>query len=212
MNSDTRDAARMLWQFHRVNDELHRADMIVGLGSYDLRVAARCADLFKDGFAPGIIFTGAAGNWTKDLFSHSEAEAFGNYAHQLGVPLDKIVLEPFATNIGQNIQYSAALVPEATRVIFVTKPQTQRRCKATAQKQWPLEKIMVTAPTTAFENQPLKHHDERAFICEMVGDLERMRIYAKQGFQTETDIPKAVGDAFRFLVDAGFTDHLPKLI
>ena len=41
----TSDLARALWHFHRVYAPLAPADAIVGLGSYDLRVAKHCAAL-----------------------------------------------------------------------------------------------------------------------------------------------------------------------
>ncbi|WP_299550252.1 YdcF family protein [uncultured Tateyamaria sp.] len=208
--NDVPEAARTLWHFHHVNSTPSAADVIIGLGSYDIRVAARCAELFKDGFAPRIIFTGASGNWTSDLFPASEADAFRDHAHQLGVPTEAITLEPRATNIGENVRFCADLVPDAKQVIFVTKPQTQLRCLATAEHQWPGVKSLVTAPDTAFEDQPLPHHDQRALICEMVGDLDRMRTYVTLGFQRHVDVPEPVTQAFDALVAAGYVDHLPQ--
>ena len=202
------DAARTLWHFHQVYDDLSFSDVIIGLGSYDIRVAMHCAEIFHKGLAPRVIFTGATGNWTSDLYPASEAEVFRLCALQAGVPQDAITLEPRATNIGENIQFSAELVFGAKRVIFVTKPHTQLRCQATAQKQWPQARSLVTAPATAFEDQPLPHHNKRALICEMVGDLDRMRSYARLGFQKDVDLPIHVLQAFNVLVEAGFVDHL----
>ncbi|WP_299611761.1 YdcF family protein [uncultured Tateyamaria sp.] len=206
--TDIREAARVLWYFHCVYDDLEPCEVIIGLGSYDLRVAAHCANLFHDGFADHIIFTGARGNWTRELFSASEADAFKDHAIAQGVPSDAISVETHATNIGENIRFCADMVPLAKQAIFVTKPQTQRRCQATVQKQWSNVLARVTAPNTSFEGQPLPHHDERALICEMVGDLDRMQTYATRGFQTEVKVPDAVHRAFDVLVNAGFVDHL----
>jgi len=206
---DTRAAAQILWDFHCVYDDLHRADVIVGLGSYDLRVATRCAELFHAGLSDRIIFSGASGNWTSQLYQTSEAEVFKDHAVKEGVPEDAIILERHATHIGENMRFSTKLVPAAQRVIIVTKPQTQLRCKATALRQWPGIAALITAPETLFEAQPLPHHDERALICEMVGDVARMTTYAERGFQMPVDIPAAVQQAFDKLVYAGFVDHLP---
>ena len=52
--------AQQIWDYHRLNLPLEKADFIVGLGSYDLRVAERCADLYADNWAPFIIFSGAS--------------------------------------------------------------------------------------------------------------------------------------------------------
>ena len=80
------DAARTLWSFHRVDDEPAQADIIIGLGSYDLRVAGRCADLYRTGYASRILFTGGSGNWTRDVFERPEADIFADVAVDAGVP------------------------------------------------------------------------------------------------------------------------------
>ncbi|MDX8347683.1 YdcF family protein [Cognatiyoonia sp. IB215446] len=205
----TRTAAQILWDFHCVYDDLRRSDVIVGLGSYDMRVATRCAELFHAGLSERIIFSGASGNWTSALYPATEAEAFKDQAIKDGVPEDAIMLERRATHIGENISFSAKLVPTARRVIIVTKPQTQLRCKATAPRQWPGVAALITAPETSFDAQPLPHHDQHALICEMVGDVARMKTYAERGFQVPIHIPDAVQSAFDTLVNVGFTDHLP---
>jgi hypothetical protein len=57
--------AELLWDYHYLKGPLEKPDCIVGLGSYDLRVAERCADLYFDQSAPLVIFSGYLGNWTK---------------------------------------------------------------------------------------------------------------------------------------------------
>lgn len=204
------EATHVLWDFHCIYDQLAISDVIIGLGSYDIRVATHCARLFHHGLADRIIFTGSSGNWTSNLFPEGEAQAFAEQAKVEGVPECAIQLEQRATNIGENVRFSADIAPTATRVIFVTKPQTQLRCKATAQKQWAKVEALVTAPATPFREQPLPHHNKRALICEMVGDFARIENYARKGFQIEVDIPDRTHAAFRTLVAAGFVDHLPK--
>jgi hypothetical protein len=199
------EAARTLWNFHAVYDEPEPDDAIVGLGSYDLRVADRCAELFLKGFAPLLVLTGKSGNWTEGLYPGTEAEAFAERCAALGVPRDAMLIEPEATNIGENIRYSAALLGDrATRVLIVTKPQTQRRALATAQKQWPGVEVRVTAPTTTFEDQPTAHHPLDRLISEMVGDVERLISYPRKGFCAEVAIPAEVDEAARFLKTRGF--------
>lgn len=204
------EAAQILWDFHCVYDELADSDVIIGLGSYDIRVATHCARLFQDGLAARIIFTGSSGNWTSDLFPEGEAKAFKEQAMADGVPEGAIQLEPRATNIGENVRFSADMALNAKTAIFVTKPQTQLRCRATVQKQWRSVTALVTAPTTPFQAQPLPHHSERALICEMVGDFARMEDYARKRFQVEVNTTKEAQAAFHTLVAAGYVDHLPQ--
>ena len=209
IDDTTLRAAKVLWDYHCIYSPLQPATAIAGLGSYDLRVAERCATLFHAGLADKIIFTGASGHWTSGLYRGSEAAAFAAVARSDGVPDDAIALEERATNIGENIRFSSVAFDPDDTVIFVTKPQTQRRCRATVVKQLPDLDARVTAPEHGFLDQPTEIVPIRALICEMVGDLRRMEIYPELGFQAVEHIPPDVRDAYGHLVEAGFTDHLP---
>jgi hypothetical protein len=48
--------AEVLWNYHHLEGPIDKSDCIVGLGSYDLRVAERCADLYVEQWAPLIVF------------------------------------------------------------------------------------------------------------------------------------------------------------
>ncbi|MEK1890063.1 MAG: YdcF family protein [Phyllobacterium sp.] len=202
-------AARTLWEYHLIYEPLSEADLIIGFGSYDLRVADHCAELFQKGLAPRILFTGKSGNWTGNLYESSEAEAFAARAMKLGIPEASILIEPRATNIGENIRFSRAMAgDDIQRVVMVTKPQTQRRVRATAASQWPEIETLVTAPPTRFEDQPTEAYPLENLINELVGDLHRMRIYPPKGYQIAQSIPASVADAFDFLVRKGYHHHL----
>lgn len=207
---DVRKAAEILWRYHCIYEPPNRCDAIIGLCSYDLRVADRCAELFRQGFAERVIFTGAAGNWTQGLYPGSEAAAFAGRAAEIGVPSKALILEETATNIGENIARSAEILGGSGRsVILVTKPQTQRRCHATARKQWPDAETMTTAPLHGFAEQPAEPFGMDHLINEMVGDLFRILSYPDAGFQIEQQVPGDVLDAYSELIRAGFTRHLP---
>ncbi|WP_193175486.1 YdcF family protein [Oricola nitratireducens] len=208
-NAEDLRAAEVLWDYHCIYEPPRQADAIVGLGSYDLRVADWCADLYESGFAPVILFTGAAGNWTAGLYAGSEAAAFRDRALERAVPRGAILLEERATNIGENLRFSSASLPFARTVILVTKPQTQRRVLATAERQWRKVEAIVTAPLHGFIDQPTPHHSMEDLICEMVGDVWRIKTYPTLGYQSEQPLPADVKDAFDYLVARGFTRHLP---
>lgn len=90
----------------------------------------------------------------------------------------------------------------------------ERRSYATIKKQWDIEKVMVTSPQIEFEEYMKTYckgeitRDE--VISIMVGDLQRIRIYAEKGFQIYQEIPEDVQRAFDKLVEHGFTAHLIK--
>ncbi len=208
MKASVLAAARILWDYHCIHDELKPADFIIGLGSYDPRVAERAADLYHEGLAPKLLFTGKSGNWTAGLYRTSEAEAFAEIAIRRGVPREIVFTETNATNLGENVRFSRdMLVSGPVSVIFVTKPQTQRRVLATAAQQWPEARAAVTAPLVAFEDQPTATYPMEKLIHEMTGDLERILTYPAKGFQIAQAVPLDIMEAYDFLIAQGFDGH-----
>jgi uncharacterized SAM-binding protein YcdF (DUF218 family) len=211
VDSDVAALAQILWKYLNLNGPLEKADCIVGLGSYDLRVADRCADLYKGGWGPFIIFSGYLGNWTRTMWDRSEAEVFAERAIEKGVPAEKIRLESKSTNIGENIKFTQELLqaggigPKAVTV--VTKPATERRVLATSQHLWPEMRIFITSPKITFEQQHQNGIQDK-LIHEMVGDVQRMKLYPELGFQSRQDIPDLVWKAYERLILLGFDGHL----
>ncbi|WP_207550039.1 hypothetical protein [Thermostaphylospora chromogena] len=92
-----------LWDYHDLHHPLRRADIGIGLGSYDISVAVCTADLFHQKFFPHIVFTGANAPTTIERFLRGEAVRYREKAMELGVPDEAILVEPWATNAGKNI-------------------------------------------------------------------------------------------------------------
>jgi uncharacterized SAM-binding protein YcdF (DUF218 family) len=203
--------AQILWDYHHLGGPLEKSDCIVGLGSYDLRVAERCADLYLEQWAPLIIFSGYLGNWTKRMWDRSEAEIFAEHAIARGVPADKIKLETKSTNIGENVRFTRELL-QAHGLLFnsitmVSKPSTERRMFATCQKIWPDMRVFFTSPRLGFAEQS-RGGIQEGLIHEMVGDIQRMQAYPALGFQIPQEVPVIVLDAYERLVSLGFDKHL----
>ena len=57
------------------------------------------------------------------------------------------------------------------------------------------------------DNEPIKNKVDE-FIKDMVGDLERIKLYPEKGFQIPQDIPSDVWEAYKELVRMGYTKHL----
>lgn len=127
----------------RYEQPLEKADVIIGLGSTDVRTAEWCAKLYHDGYASLILFTGARGRMTREVFTENEADMYAKRAIELGVPENVILKESRATNTGENILFTHKLLEEkgisANSLILVTKPYMLRRAYATFMKQWPTE-------------------------------------------------------------------------
>src|SRR3954468_8477838 len=95
---ELRRHAEALWRFHAKSDAVERPDAIVCLGSYDLRVAHRAADLALAHKDAAVVVTGAYGNWRRGVFDATEAEVFGRVLAARGVPAGRVMLETRATN------------------------------------------------------------------------------------------------------------------
>ena len=208
MNQTILTAAKVLWDYHCIYDPLQKADVIIGFGSYDLRVAERAAALYLEGLAPSLLFTGKGGSGTEGLFTTTAAEAFAAIAIERGVPESAIIIEPDASNIGEKVSLSREkLGPGAISAIFVTKPQTQHRVHATVARYWPEAKAFITAPLTAFEDQPTEHYPFEMLARELVGDLKRILAYPAKGFQIAQAIPLEVMEAYDYLIAHGIDDQ-----
>ena len=76
------------------------------------------------------------------------------------------------------------------------------------------EEVLVTSRRVSFDeylgeytNEALSKDD---VISTMVGDLQRIKLYAEKGFQIYQHIPGKVWDACEKLIDIGFNQHLIK--
>jgi len=61
------DLAKILWDYNNLNQPLKKSDAILVLGSNDIRVAQRGAELLLQEYAPLIIFSGGFGALTQNL-------------------------------------------------------------------------------------------------------------------------------------------------
>lgn len=67
-NASTDELAKILWDYNNLNQPIKNADCILVLGSNDIRVAQRGAELFLQAYAPFIVFSGKVGNFTEGLW------------------------------------------------------------------------------------------------------------------------------------------------
>jgi uncharacterized SAM-binding protein YcdF (DUF218 family) len=206
--------AHVIWNYHHVNHELKRSDCILVLGSHDTRVAERGAELYLQGWAPLLIFSGGLGRLTDGLWQEAEADKFSKIAMQMGVPANAILVENKSTNTGENIHFTRQLLEQKNlypeTFIVVQKPYMERRSYATFKKVWPEKDIIITSPQISFEEYPIGDLTMDRVIQIMVGDLQRIKLYAKKNFQIEQDIPQKVWKAYEQLVKAGYDEQLVK--
>jgi uncharacterized SAM-binding protein YcdF (DUF218 family) len=204
--------ARIVWDYHHMNHRLAPSDAILVQGSHDLRVAERGAQLFVQGYAPLLIFSGGLGNLTRDLWDEPEAAKFARVARNRGVPEDAILIEDRSTNTGENVRFTKELLSEKgidpESFLLVQKPYMERRTYATFRKIWPEKRALVTSPQISFDDYPDEDITRDQVIHIMVGDLDRIRLYPERGFQIPQHIPDEVWEAFERLVALGYVGNL----
>jgi uncharacterized SAM-binding protein YcdF (DUF218 family) len=208
----TDELARVLWDYMRLGHALTPADVILVLGSNDVRVGEHGARLFLQGLAPLMLCSGNVGRLTAGRFEISEAATFADAAVRLGVPRSAIMIEDTSTNTGENIDRSRALLESAgvrpSRIILVQKPYMERRAWATFKRRWPDPELQVTSPPISYDEYPTPEIPRDLVINILVGDVQRMRVYAERGFQVPQPIPDDVWAAWEELVARGYTGHL----
>jgi uncharacterized SAM-binding protein YcdF (DUF218 family) len=210
------ELAEKIWRYHRLDHLLEPSDAILVLGSHDTRVAERGAELFLSKIAPLLIFSGGLGSITKALWSQPEADRFAEIAIAMGVPGENIIVENRSTNTGENILFTRQLLADRgidpEKFVLVQKPYMERRSFATFRKLWPEKYVLVTSPQVSFDEYLLSYRSGELssddLVGIMVGDLQRIKLYAERGFQIHQEIPREVWQAYEELVKAGYDRHL----
>lgn len=209
------DCIQLLWNYHLMGHKLEKADCILVLGSHDLRVAEHAADLYLQGWAERIIFSGGLGRLTEGMWQRPEADVFADTAMQKGVPADRIWKENRSTNTGENLRLTQQLMEEKgvdfRKFIVVQKPYMERRAYATFKKHFPDKACLISSPPLNYQDYCIPGDPEishERVIHLIVGDLQRLWIYAEKGFQIPQEIPDEVMEAYETLIGMGYTEHL----
>ena len=209
---------KIIWDYLGMHQQPEKADCIVGFGNFNTDIARRAAELYHQGFAPKVLFTGGLGRNTEGLLPEPEAVRFANVAMSCGVPERDIILEDRSTNTKENIEFTRAKLqsmglPHA-HILGVHQPFMERRITAAMGVYWPELRFTVTSPQVTIpeylERAKQQGISENASISVIVGDFQRMDLYAKKGFQLPQYIPEEAWAAFRQLVEMGYDKQLAK--
>jgi uncharacterized SAM-binding protein YcdF (DUF218 family) len=138
-----------------VEDPLEKADAIVAISGDTGARAESAVTLWKAGWAPIIIFSGAA----IDPESVSSAEIMRREALRQGVPESAMVIEPASATTEENAAFVARLMVERRMrsAILVTSPYHQRRAS--------MEFARAFGPAAlTFRNRPATDVEWNAFL------------------------------------------------
>jgi hypothetical protein len=86
-----------------------------------------------------------------------------------------------------------------------------RRVHATAEKLFPDIQNATSSHNISFEEAPHLNLPLEHLLHELVGDLQRIKLYADLGLITPQKIDEEVWYAYEALIENGYTGHLSKL-
>ena len=209
---------QILWDYLGMHQTPEKADVIVGFGNFNDNIARRAAELYLQGYAPKILFTGGLGRNTKNLLPEPEADRFARVAMECGVPEADILREDQSTNTKENILFTREMLERLglkhERILGVHQPFMERRICAAMGVYWPEQSFRVTSPQVTIPEY-LREAERQGMTQEgsisvIVGDFQRMDLYAKLGYQLPQEIPEEAWEAFRQLVGMGYDKQLAK--
>ncbi|MDX2762853.1 YdcF family protein [Streptomyces europaeiscabiei] len=204
--------ARLLWDYHRMHHDPRPCSVAVGLGSHDLGVAEVTADLYHQGMAPVIVFTGSTSPTTRARMPRGEAVHYRERALQLGVPDSAVLLEPRATTTAENIELTKAVLVEAgitvSSVLLVSKPYEERRSYAMMRKLWAEVEVVCASTQMGLEEYADSIGSARMVLDMIVGALQRVLVFPGWGLAIDQDVPDPVVVAYERLCADGFTSRL----
>lgn len=210
-----RDPLSVVWNYLRLVHPPARADAILVLGSFDPQAAVHAAHLWRRGLAPLIVMSGGVahqGGLLDTGWGRPEADVFADAAVREGVPGQSLLLEDRAQNTSENFSLSRVLLERAgldvRRLLVVAKPYMTRRGYATGRKVWPEIELLMQCEAIEPVDYFRRETDPERTLLAMVGDLHRILVYPKQGFQIEQQVPAPVLEALRTLVSAGYGARL----
>lgn len=209
---------QVIWDYLGMHQKPKEADVIVGFGNFNTDIARRAAQLYLDGYAPKILFTGGLGRNTEGLLPEPEAVRFARVAMECGVPEDAILLEDRSTNTRENIEFTRQLLEDRNiphrHILGVHQPFMERRIIAAMGVYWPELNFTVTSPQVSIPEYLIRAREqgvsENASISVIVGDFQRMELYAQKGYQLPQYIPPEAWEAFHQLVAMGYDKQLAK--
>ena len=209
---------QVIWDYLGMHQEPQKAGCIVGFGNFNTDIARRAAELYHQGYAPKILFTGGLGRNTEGLLPEPEAMRFAKVAMECGVPAEDIILEDKSRNTKENIEFTRALLEELgvphDHILGVHQPFMERRIVAAMGVYWPEQSFSVTSPQVSIPEYLVRAREqgitENASVSVIVGDFQRIELYAKLGYQLPQYIPDEAWDAYHTLVAMGFDKQLAK--
>jgi uncharacterized SAM-binding protein YcdF (DUF218 family) len=142
---------KKLWDFLAESDEIKKAEVIFVFGGPETKRAKKAIDLYNEGLASKILFTGQKSSFMPDVET-TEAEFYAGMAKDAGIESSNIILETLAVNTPENAVNSLALLNnmgmQPKSFILITAEYHMRRAYLTfkAALNWEAELVRITVP------------------------------------------------------------------
>ncbi len=94
------------------------------------------------------------------------------------------------------------------RVLIMSRPYQHRRAYATCRLVWPEVEVVCASNPLELDDYVRGVGDARQVVDMLVGDTQRIEVYAERGFAIRQEVPDEVRAAFERLVAAGYTSRL----
>ena len=147
------------------------------------------------------------------MWNEPEADKFAEIAIQKKVPKEKIYIENKSTNTGDNFRFTKELIKkeglDIKTCMVICRPYNKRRVQSTFNKLMPEYEGIFVSESISFEDY-FKRASNDEWIHVLVGDIQRMKVYADYGWQEEVKVPDNVWKAYEELVELGYNKYIIK--
>lgn len=208
-----RAAAERVHDYLSVTDPLpvSPADAVLGFGMFDLRLPRTCGELFTQGHARRIIFTGGIGAGTGKL-GGPEADAWRAELRRShpAIPEKDIILENRSTNTAENVLFTAELLARdhpslafgqgVRTAIIVASASRLRRAGLTLRLRMPaLAFFRQTTPTSFDAEFALYAENDINYFDHLTGELDRLIAYPQRSWIAAEPLPAEIVEAHAVL-------------
>lgn len=211
--SESYRLGEIIWDYLRIRPEWpsresrNPADyLIMVLGSPDLAVADRTAELLKQGVADKAVVSGGC---EIPGMSGLEADIISDLIEAQGVSSERVIRERRSQNTSDHFRCTKVLLKEAGLfpggssprfVLLIPTPVAERRALATARWRWPYSHFVVDGIADTYHDY-MKRTGCAVALSRMVGEVDRLQKYPEYKYMLPLDkpIPPQVRAAYKRL-------------
>jgi uncharacterized SAM-binding protein YcdF (DUF218 family) len=176
-------------------DELYDSDLVFVFGNFDERIPRHAAALLQKGIAPRALISGKYGKVPQSGSYNTEADHFASVMVNEGILMSSLILECEARNTLQNVLFGMRMLHEQgifpRKLTLCAAPLLLCRARATFARHFPDIRVVGSAYESDAEDIIETYTKER-----VLGEIERLMSYAKNGDIAYVEIPTHVSESY----------------